>query len=378
MTPERLRLAYGEPAVGTEWRHVRVQVPDPLRVTYVADRSYAAGSLMQEKQRPFRDRLFETAKNLVDVEFQRTGIPVAVLGPSRVVNAFVEGVVGKLPSKLSMPWSGDRRDRFRELSELTRQHGFVAGYAYGSSGLNIFGVEQDSLFRFVRSLIVLGNPVPNLGDVAATHHGLYSDLYNLVPVQAEGFDFSEQVPAVVDWSIVQRDVAFCGTQREDRVLVRRNVIGFADERANSILRGLYESELIQMLGRMRSVIPDPVDPTIEPHAFVIAGTPLPGIPTHKVIGLEGLRKSLGLEYKAEPKKGRKSKEDWGARVRYLFEHRRKQEAVDLIIEHLKAKDEVVSRESIRTTIETLGYRWTNKEKTVCMRISAAGMLRNSL
>ena len=172
---------------------------------------------------------------------------MAVLGPSRVVNVFVEGVVGKLPSKLSMPWSGDRRDRFRELSELTRQHGFVAGYAYGSSGLNIFGVEQDSLFRFVRSLIVLGNPVPNLGDVAATHHGLYSDLYNLVPVQAEGFDFSEQVPAVVDWSIVQRDVAFCGTQREDRVLVRRNVIGFADERANSILRGLYESELIQML-----------------------------------------------------------------------------------------------------------------------------------
>ncbi len=76
-------------------------------------------------------------------------------------------------------------NRFRELSELTRPHGFVAGYAYGSSGLNIFGEEQDGVFRFVRSLIVLGNPVPNLGDVADTHHGLYADQYDLVPVQTE-------------------------------------------------------------------------------------------------------------------------------------------------------------------------------------------------
>ncbi len=95
MTPERLRLTYGEPSVGTEWRYVRVQVPDPLRVTYVADHSYAAGSLMQEKQRPFRDRLFETTTKLIEVEFKRTRIPVAVLGPSRVVNAFVEVMVGK-------------------------------------------------------------------------------------------------------------------------------------------------------------------------------------------------------------------------------------------------------------------------------------------
>lgn len=378
MTPERLRLTYGEPLVGGEWRHVRVQVPDPLNITYLADHSYATGSLMQEKQRPFRDRLFETTKKLVDVEFKRTGIPVAVLGPSRVINTFVEGVVDKLPSKLSMPWSGDRRERFRELSELTRPHGFVAGYAYGSSGLNIFGEEQDGAFRFVRSLIVLGNPVPNLGDVAATHHGLYSDQYDLVPDQAEGFDFSEQVPAVVDWTIVQRDVSFSGNYPEGKVLVRRNVIGFADERANSILRGLYEAELIQMLGRMRSVIPDPIDPRLEPRAFIIAGVPLPGVMTREVTTLERLRQELGLEHKVPAKKGRRPNEDWGQRFRDLFAMRRKQEAVEVIILHLKANGEVVTRESVRSTIESLGFRWTNKEKTICSRISAAGMLRNSL
>ena len=378
MTVERLRLTYGQPSVGTEWRYVRVQVPDPLKVTCVADHSYAKGSLMNPKQEPFRLRLFETVKKLIESEYQRTRLPVAVVGPSKVVNAFLEQALDKIPSKLQMPWSGDRRLKFEELAELTKPLGFVSGYAYGTSGLNIFGETQNGTFRFVRSLIIMGNPIPNLGDVAATHHGLYSDQYDLVPVRAEGIEFCEEVPAVVDWSIVQRDVPFCGIQRKGQVLVRRNVIGFADERANSILRGLYEAELIQMLGRMRSVIPDPVDPTIEPRAFVIAGTPLPGIPTHDVIGLEGLRKSLGLEYKAASKRGRKPKEDWGERVRDLFDKRRKREAVKLIVEHLKANGEAASLESIKSTIESLGIKWTNKEKSTCLGISAAGMLRNSL
>lgn len=378
MTAERLRLTYGEPTLGTAWRLVRVQVPDPLRVTYVADRSYAAGALLQEKQRPFRERLFETAQQLIEGERKRTGIPVALLGPSRVVNAFVESLLGKLPSKLSMPWSGDRRDRFHELSELTRPLGFVAGYAYGSSGLNIFGEKQNGVFRFVRTLVVLGNPVPNLADVAAAHHGLYADQDDFVPVTAEGVDFCEQAPAIVDWSIVQRDVAFHGILSGGNALVRRNVIGFADDRANSVLRGLYEAELVQMLGRMRSVIPDPVDPTLEPRAFIIAGTPLPGVPTHDVVGLEGLRKSLWLEYAAEPRKGRKRNDNIGQRVRDLFDKRRKREALELIVRHLKANGEVVTRESVKSTIETIGIAWTNKEKTICSRISAAGMLQNSL
>jgi hypothetical protein len=45
-------------------------------------------------------------------------------------------------------------------------------------------------------------------------------------------------------------------------------MGFRDARANAILAGLYEAELTQGLGRMRGVIPDPVDPTIVPRAFI--------------------------------------------------------------------------------------------------------------
>ena len=348
MTLERLRLTYGEPSIRSGWQYLRVQVPDPLEVTYIADHSYAAGSLMSSKQEQFRNRVFETTKALIDQEFKRTGIPVAVLGRARVTNCFLDHLLGKLPSRLRMPWSGDRRLKFAELSELTRPLGFVAGYAYGTSGLNIFGVEQDGVFRFVRSLIILGNPTPNLGDVASTHHGLYSDCCQWFDLTGSEEKLCQPIPAVVDWSLVLRDVPFAGTESDGQVTVRRNVVGYADERANSILGGLYEAELIQMIGRMRSVIADPINPSITPRAWVIAGLPLPGIPAHEVMRLEQLRKKLGIEVAEPKKKGRKTELDWFERVLNLFEQRKKREAIELIVSHFNEIGHPINQESIRS------------------------------
>jgi hypothetical protein len=291
--PERMRLLYGSPTESSRWMRVQADPPDPTEVTYVADRSYSKTCLGGSKGgRELRARFLDTVEALVRLENERTRLPVAVIGVADLVNDFNKRMLGKVPADFHLPLKGNRAVKAAQLAELTKPHGYICGYSYGTSGLNTFCVTENGTERFVRSLLLLGSPLPALGDVAATHRGLYG-LPMLEP---------DRGPPSVDWTVDYRTVEYDGYPGNDAVgqsdgyaLAQQNVIGFRDVRANAILAGLYEAELIQGLGRMRGVIPDPVDPTVVPRAFVFAGVPLPGVRAQRVIGIEDLRAEVGLE-----------------------------------------------------------------------------------
>jgi hypothetical protein len=306
--PERMQLVFGTPGPTTRWMLVRADPPDPTEVTYIADRLYSKGSLSTSNKKDGKellDRLLETVQALVKCEHERTQLPVAVVGVAELVNAFNERVLRRLPKELRMPLKGDRTRLAARLSELTMPHGYLSGYSYGTSGLNTFGVEHEAGTRFVRSIVLLGSPIPALQSVAADHRGLYAyhsdgTLY--------GPDLTAGAPSV-DWTFTYRTVGFEGHPKSNdtQVVAARNVPGFRGERANAILCGMMEAEMIQSLGRMRGMIPDPVDPSIVPHAFVFSGIPMPGVRTARTASLEKLREALGLEAKMQQKRGPKQK-----------------------------------------------------------------------
>jgi hypothetical protein len=61
-----------------------------------------------------------------------------------------------------MPFKAhERAEKYAALRALTIPLGFIAGYAGGVAGSNDFAIDDGGKRRFVRSLIVLGNIIPN-------------------------------------------------------------------------------------------------------------------------------------------------------------------------------------------------------------------------
>jgi hypothetical protein len=365
--PERMRLLYGAPGPSTRWMRVQADPPDPTEVTYVADRSYSKTSLGEASKggKELRERLLETVEALAKQEFERTKLPVAVIGIAELINHFNRRLLGKLPCDLQVPFKGNRSAKAAQLAELTKPLGYICGYSYGTSGLNTFKVEENGVERFVRSLVLLGSPLPALGEVANTHRGLYA-----LPIVEP-----ERGPPSVDWTVDYRSVGYDGYPDNDPTdqdggyaLAQQNVMGFRDARANAILAGLYEAELIQGLGRMRGVIPDPVDPTLIPRAFVFAGVPLPGVRTQRVLGLEDVRAEVGLESRgaqlpdAPPgRKAAKPKLPPEETLRRAWKKHGWRAVLKAHYEHLPAEAKPVARTVLRLRWEEAALPWSERE-----------------
>jgi len=258
--PERLRLLYGGPTKAAKWIvYMAKLAKKELRVA-IADKSYSQSCILPKKAEPLRARLFETVDKLIEVERERTGLPVAVFGISAIVNVFLEHRLGKQAHEFRMPFkAAERADKTAALEAITMPLGFMVGYAYAVAGSNDFCIDDHGTNRFVRSLIVLGNIIPPLEGVARDHRGLFADVRN----------------AAVDWTPTRRTVAFKGTESDGKVMVARNVTGYRDDVANAVLFGIYKGELLQITGRMRGQLADPVDPTIEPAVHMFCGVAIP-------------------------------------------------------------------------------------------------------
>lgn len=332
VTPERLRLAVGPASENVRWvifdpkstaREERIQI---------ADRLYGKGTLVGETKRKDRERVFETVKQIIADEFERTGLPVAVIGPSEIMNLFVEWRLGhRVDRELRFPLrgGGDRAERLERLHAITTPHHFLPGYAFGVSGSNAFALPDG---RFVRSVILLGAPIPNLGAVARDHRGLYAGKEEIVERDVPGIGpMPVGRPIVLDWSITHRKVAFEGTSDGSTVLAACNVPGYADDRANEILAGTMEGEMLQVLGRLRFHVSDAAGgPT--PRAYIFSGIAIAGYEVDRVLGLEELRKEIGLDAKLEPKKRGRAIPDLSLpeRLRQEVKKRGRKYTIDLL------------------------------------------------
>jgi hypothetical protein len=319
--PEQVRLAFGERRTVVFAPRVRQRE----RRTLVADRTYSLSQLTGRQGQALRDRLFETVKELVCTEHRRTGLPVAIIGRSEIINAWNRYMLGADDAKrYAMPWpQGVRDERAEGLRDLSVPRGYISGYAGSVSGSNGFSVELEAdlavdrsapVTRFVRALVVLGNLIPPLGAVAASVRGAYAGVTadsEVIPNYHGIGPWSVEEPVVVDWTPVYRTIPLQAPD-DETVLVSKNVVGFADPRANELLHASYEAELIQIAGRMRGSIPDPVDPTIEPRLFVFAGLGIAEFPFDSVTDLESVRGALGLEIEAtkQPKRSAEEQIFW--------------------------------------------------------------------
>ncbi len=300
--PEALRLMFGEHRRVAVWAPT---LPKTERRIVIADGNYGVSGLtIREGHETAMERLYETIMALVAAEYLRTGLPVGILGPSRVINEINERVLGArtmTKERLSMPFSTDRAERFRRLHELTRPHHYLAGYAGGVMGSNDFcDVLTDGRRRFIRSLIVV-QPIPPLNAISRQLHGLYAGQTRGVLVDDLAM-VEEDV--LVDWTITPRTVAFEGTERDGFVTVAQNVPGFVDPLANELLHRSYEAVILQLVGRMRGNIPDPIDPSIEPRVHLFGAVAIPGWPVDEVIDLDDLRERVGLARSAKRPVGR--------------------------------------------------------------------------
>ena len=297
-TPERQQLLVGAPSESSRWIVFRPKLKRKDHRVVIADKSYSKTSLLSKEGTALRERLFETTKKLIETERSRTGLPVAILGPSPIMNMFLAEMLGKKEAaRHKMPFTTDRVAKVAALKLATERHGFIAGYAYGVAGSNEFFVMDGGAKRFVRSVIILGNPIPNLREFARSHRGLFSDFVRYEN-DNEGFGIGPRVVGEIvipDWRETFRAVPFEGQEKEGKTLVAKNVIGFGDDVANSILAGRYEAEILQMAGRSRPYLDDPIDPTIQPRVYVFAGVAIPGWEVDEVLGLEELREQLGLD-----------------------------------------------------------------------------------
>jgi hypothetical protein len=298
--PERMRLSYGPPTKDQKWLVYKATLKKNERRVVVADRSYSQSCLIPKSAAPLRSRVFESIDKLIEVERERTGLPVAVIGISAVVNLYLEHRLGKQARNFHMPFkSSERVQKMTDLKAITTPMGFMVGYAYAVAGSNDFCVTENGVKRFVRSLIVAGNIVPPLENVARDHRGLFAG------VRSEP----------IDWTPMFRVVPFDGMERDEQALVAKNVPGFRDDVANAILHGIYEGELMQIVGRMRGQLPDPIDPTIVPTVYMFASVAIPGFPVDEVIGLEDLRERVGLDVQQAAPRGRPTKKSAEEQIR---------------------------------------------------------------
>lgn len=295
-TYERLRLAIAPPSEKAPWTVYRARPPQNERWTIVADSSYSKTSLLTAKGADEkRARLFETATKLLEVERARTNMPVAVIGPSEVVNAFNESALGSLPNRLRMPFRRDREQKMADLRALTEPLGYVTGYAFGIAGTNAFHVDDEGETRFLRSLIILGIAVPDLREFAARYRAVHAELPE---------ELTHYSPPAFDWRFARRTIPVKGTEDADTVITLNNVPGYADAVANAILSGAFEGEVLQIAGRLRSFIPDPRDPSLEPRVWQFGAVVPPSIRVAAVLGQEELRQRLGLSVEEKRQRGR--------------------------------------------------------------------------
>ncbi len=294
ITPLQVKLAFWSKRTWVFAPTVRAREKRIL----IADRSYSQTQLKDPKE---WKRVVETVRALIERERQRTRMAVAVIGNSKVMNRFLDELLGGLPQTLKMPWlRGKRDDCFEELRKLCEPFGVLPGYAGGVAGSNAFVATLDGVTRFVRSLVVLGNILPRLADFAAAHRGVFSAVGATdEDEEIEGFGVSVKRP--VDWTIVRRTSAIPGTERGEAptrtVKAISNMMGFADHRAQDLLHASYQAELVQIVGRLRGVIGDPDG--IQARAYIVAGLAIPGFGMDVVIGLDQLRAELGFDEEAK-------------------------------------------------------------------------------
>jgi hypothetical protein len=244
-----------------------------------------------------------------------------------------------------MPFEAhERADKYAALKALTIPLGFIAGYAGGVAGSNDFAIDDGGKRRFVRSLIVLGNIIPNLAEVARDHRGLFAHVRD----------------QPVDWTVTSHTVAFEGTERDGHVQVAKNVIGYRDPAANALLFGIYQGELLQIVGRMRGQLVDPVDPSIVPTVHLIAGVAIPGWPVDEVITLDDLRSRLGLTVNERNARGRKSDVSLEEQVRRRWKKHGPVATMQWLVKayfRLMKNDGAVT--AARLTIQGAGLEWRN-------------------
>jgi hypothetical protein len=302
--PERLRLLYRQPSAGQKWTVYRPRLAKQERRIVVADRTYSRAGIFAKNAQVLRAELLETADKLIDAEHARTGLPVAVIGSSQVINWYLKHRLGKAAREFQMPFKGhERGEKNTDLRALTIPLGFICGYAGGVAGSNDFAIDDSGQQRFVRSLIVLGNIIPNLTDVARDQRGLFAHVRD----------------TPVDWTQTSHTVAFEGTERDGVVQVAKNVIGYRDPAANALLFGIYQGELLQIIGRMRGQLADPVDARIVPTVYMFCGVAIPGWPVDEVVTLDDIRERLGLAVKASKPRGRQSRVSLEDQIRRRWE-----------------------------------------------------------
>lgn len=279
-TPERLRLVYGRPTSESTWRVYRPNLVRKERRIVIADKTLSRSALTSAKSAKLVSELFETADALIAREYKRTGLPVAVIGSSLCVNLFMRHRLGATTAnQYAMPWKGAKRaEMMEELRSYTMPQGWLAGYSGAVSGSNEYSVIEDGKRRFCRSEIVLGNVIPNLTSFARDVRGLYAGVRD----------------TALDTTQLMRTVAFEGTQEDGLVQVARNQPGYRDCAANGLLYGAFEGEVVQMVGRMRGQLPDPVRPGIVPTVWVLASVAIPGWEVDLVTTMDRLRGMLGL------------------------------------------------------------------------------------
>lgn len=364
--PEQVRLMFGADAKVTVYAP---KVRDPKVVTVIADHTYSQTQLEGEKKKETRTKVFETVKARIESEFQRTGLPTAVIGSAALMNLFNEFMLGKEKVKdLAYPFSSSARSKKKEaLREPTLKHHYLAGYSRAVEGSNDFGIEQDGRFRFVRSLVVLGSMLPPVGDIEANFRGVYAGDAHYITVEYPGIGpLAQAVHTQVDWTPVHRIVPFDGQEVEGKTLAATQVVGFADARANEILHASYEAVILQVIGRLRSVVPDPVDPTIEPRVLVIGAVSVPGLNVDRVASLADVREELGLE--VERGKGRSGRpKSWKPtpdKLRDYIRQRSRPKAVERTAKYFAdlglSETEVLTNS--RFAIEKLGLDWTAADR----------------
>lgn len=282
LTPERLRL------LGREWGVTvyRASLPKREERIVVCDQSFSTSALHGAKSDAKRARLFETLRAVIDGERTRTGLPVALLGTSKTINAF--NAWNGVEARLRLPFPAEvREERFRELKSRTVALGYIPGLVHSVSGSNGFEVDG----QFCRVAVVL-HAIPNLTDFARVHRGLFAGLMRDVEEPLMGLLIPE--PIMVDWTQTFRSVAWPCSELNGLAWVAHNVCGYRDPIANELLLGAYQGGALQALGRIRSGL---VTSGETPRVYLFGPLPLPRWPVDHWRSLEEVRDCHGLDAK---------------------------------------------------------------------------------
>lgn len=367
MTAERVKLMHVPPTPHARWTVYRPRLPQREHWTIVGDGTYGKRALVVGKNADKkRASVFETVRKIIEIENRRTSLPVAVIGPSAVVNAFNTATLGKLSSEFDVPFRSNRARRMRELRLLTEPFGYISGYAYGVAGSNEFSVEVDGGRAFVRALVVLGACVPNLEDYAASHRGLFAAAETVENVHGDLLDANVVRPLTIDWSMAFRMVPVPGTENDGAVTVLTNVPGFADPTANAVLAGTFEGELLQIAGRLRADIPDPRGGLIQPRVYQFGAAVVPGVQVARVVALNDLRAELGLHVEDRPARGRKPELPLEDRYRLWRRKDGKPTAICRLVAFLVKVGSGAPLSEARDLIRAVGDVWGREEAAIAL------------